>query len=82
MELCVRNLLRSRTERLFDTDVKSIGILLSISEVLKKYDLFNYFEIWFNSSTFLKNKVPDMESRRLWSEFCSGHPTCMLHKLT
>ena len=41
-----------------------------------------YFEIWFNSSTFptydnwkaiIKNKVRDWE-RRLWLEFCSGHP--------
>ena len=43
----VRNLLRSRTESLFDKDVKSIGILPSICEALNKYDLFNYFEIWF-----------------------------------
>ena len=44
--------------------------------------MFNYFEIWFNSSTFptygnwksiVKNKVRDLESR-LWLEFCSGHP--------
>ena len=80
--LSVRNFLRSRTESLFDTDVKSIGILLSICEALNIYDLFNYFEIWFNSSTFhmygnwksiVKNKVGDMETK-LWLEFCSGHP--------
>ena len=85
----LKNLLRSRTERLFDKDVKSIGILPSICEALNKYDLFNYFQIWFNSSPFptysnwkstVKNKVRDLESR-LWLEFCSGHPTCMLHKL-
>ena len=78
----LRNLLRSRTESLFDKDVKSIGILPSICEALNKYDLFNYFEIWFNSSTFptygnwksiVKNKVRDLESS-LWLEFCSGHP--------
>ena len=49
----LRNLLRSRTESLFDKDVKSIGILPSICEALSKYDLFNYFEMWLNSSTFL-----------------------------
>ena len=68
----VRNLLRSRTESLFDTDVKSIGILPSICEALNKYDFFDNFEIWFNSSTFptygnwkstVKSKVRDMESR-------------------
>ena len=77
----VRNLLRNRTESLSDTDVKSIGILPSICEALNKYDLFNYFRIWFNSSTFpmygnwksiVKSKVRYMESR-LWLEFCSGH---------
>ena len=77
----IRNLLRSRTGSLFDKDVKSIGILPSICEALNKYDLFNYFEIWFNSSTFptysnwksiVRNKVRDLE--RLWLEFCSGHP--------
>ena len=77
----LRNLLRNWTESFFDKDVKSIGILPSICEALNKYDLFNYFEIWFNSSTFpaygnwksiLKNKVRGLESR-LWLEFCSGH---------
>ena len=75
----VRNLLRSRTEILFDTDVKSIGILPSICEA---YDLYNDLEIWFNSSalpkydnwkSIVKNKVPDRESG-LWLEFCSGLP--------
>ena len=45
MTLSVRNLLRSRTESLFDKDVKSIVILPNICEALNKYDLFNYFEI-------------------------------------
>ena len=76
----LRNFLRSRTESL--RDVKSIGILPSNCEALNKYDLFNYFEIWFNSSTsptygnwksVAKNKARDLESR-LWMEFCSGHP--------
>ena len=78
----LKNLLRSRIESLFYKDVKLIGILQSICEGLNKYDLFDYFEIWFNSSTFstygnwksiVKNKVRDLESR-LWLEFCSGHP--------
>ena len=82
MALSLKNLLRSRIESLFDKDVKSTGILPSICEALNKYDLFNYFEIWFNSSTFttygnwksvVKNKVRNLESR-LWLEFCSGHP--------
>ena len=82
MALSVSNLVRSRIESLFDKDINSIGILSSICEALNKYDIFNYFEIWFNSSTFatycnwksiVKNKVRDLESK-LWLEFCSGHP--------
>ena len=77
----VRNLLRGRTGSLLDKDVKSIGILPSICVTLNKYDLFNYFEIWFNGSTFptygnwkstVKNRVRDLENT-LWLEFCSGH---------
>ena len=72
MKPSVRYLLRSRTESLFDTDVKSTGILLNICEALNKYDLFNHFEIWFNSSTFptygnwksiVKNELRDMVSK-------------------
>ena len=82
MASSVRNLLRNWTENFFDKNVKSIGILPSICKALNKYDLFNYFEIWFNSSTFptygnwksiVKDKVRDLESR-VWLEFCSGHP--------
>ena len=78
----LRKLQRSRTDSLFDKDIESIGILPSICEALNKYELFSCFEIWFNSSTFptygnwksiVKNKVRDLE-RRLWLEFCSGHP--------
>ena len=76
----VRNLLRRRTESLYDKDVKSIGILPSICKALNKYDLLNHLEIWFISSTFptygnwksIVKKVRDLESR-LWLEFSSGH---------
>ena len=30
----------------------SVGVMLSISEVLVKHDLFQYFELWFNKFTF------------------------------
>ena len=82
----VTNLLKSRTESLFDKDVKSIGNLPSICAALNKYDFFNCFGIWFNSSTFptygnwksiVKNKVRDLESK-LWLEFCSDHPNMLV----
>ena len=68
------NLLRSRTESLLHKDVKSIGILPSICEAFDKYDLFKYFEIWFNSSTFSTHgNWKSIVKSRLWLEFCSGH---------
>ena len=81
----VRNFLRSRTESLFGKDVKSIGILPSICEALNKYDLFNYFEIWFNSSTFptygnwkslSKMKFVTGRVSRGWNLFWSSKHTC------
>ena len=41
----VRNLFQCRTESYFDTNVTSAGVLLSVSEVLVKYDLFHHFEL-------------------------------------
>ena len=90
--LSVRNLLRSRTESLFDTDVKSIGILPSICEALSKYDLFDYFGIWFISSSFHTYETTGSQLSNIkfgtwrvdcgWNSvlFCSGHPN-MLHQL-
>ena len=52
MASTVRNLFESRAKSYFDTNITYIGIMLSISEMLVKYDLFQYFESWFNNSTF------------------------------
>ena len=40
----VRNLFESTTESFFNMNITSIGVMLSISEGLVKYDLFQYFE--------------------------------------
>ena len=40
----VRNLFESRAESFFDTHMTSNDIMLGISEVLVKLDLFQYFE--------------------------------------
>ena len=48
----VRNLFESRAESYFDTNIISVVVMLSINEVLVKYDLFQYFESWFINSTF------------------------------
>ena len=48
----VRNLFESRTESYCDTIITFTGVMLSISEVPVKYDLFQYFESLFNTSSF------------------------------
>ena len=76
----LRNLFESRTESYFDTTVTSDGVMLSINEV--KYDLFQYFESWFNDSTFptytdmkriVRYKIHFFEGDAC-SQFCHSHP--------
>ena len=78
----VRNLFESRAESHFDTNITSIGVKLSISEVLVKYDLFQYFESCFNNSTFptytdwkiiVRDRIQYVE-RDARSQFCDAHP--------
>ena len=78
----LRNLFESRTESYFDTTITSVSVMLSISEVLVKYDLFQYFESWFNDSTFptytdgkriVRDKIQVFE-RDAWSQFCNSYP--------
>ena len=56
--------------------------MLSISEVLVRYDLFQYFESWFNDSTFptytdwkriVRDKIQVFEGD-VWPQFYSPHP--------
>ena len=77
----VRNLFNSRTESYFDTTITPVGVMLSISDVLVKYDLFQYFESWFNDSTFptytdwkriVRYKIQVFEGDAL-SQFCNSH---------
>ena len=78
----VRNLFKSRTESYFDTTITSVSVILSISDVLVKFDLFQYFESWFNASTFptytdwkriVRYKIQVFEGDA-WSQFCNSHP--------
>ena len=57
--------------------------MLSISEMLLKYDLFQYFESWFNNSTHfqpfqIEKELSEVRSKSLrgdaWSQFCHSHP--------
>ena len=49
-----KNLFDSRTKSFFDidSDISSLGVLPSIAESLKRFDLFYYFETWYNNSIF------------------------------
>ena len=76
----VRNLFQCRAESYFDTNVTSVRVLLSISEVLAKYDLFHNFESWYNSSTFpsyenwkriLRDRIQVFENDA-WLQFCNS----------
>ena len=48
----IKDLFDSRTKSFFDSDISSLGILSSIAESLEKFDLFYYFETWYNNSIF------------------------------
>ena len=48
----VNNLFRNRAESYFDSNVSSTGVLPNICEALRKYGLFDYFKLWFETSVF------------------------------
>ena len=77
----IKNLSGSRTKSYFDSDISSLGILPSIAKSLKKFDLFNYFETWYNNSIFptypnWKNIVRDNIfhfEKSSWHSYCDSH---------
>ena len=77
-EICSKVELRPK----FEANITSVGVMLSISEVLIKYNLFQYFESWFNNSTsptyadwkrIVRDKIQVFE-RDVWSQFCDSYP--------
>ena len=82
MSPLIKNLFDSRTKSFFDSDISSLGVLPSIAESLKKFDLFYYFETWYNSSIFpsypnWKNIVRDNIlhfEKSAWHSYCDTHP--------
>ena len=61
-------------------NITSVGVMLSISKVLVKHDLFQYFESWHNNSTFpiytnWKRIVRDnIQVFERDGRFCDSHP--------
>ena len=50
MSPAVKILFDSRTKSSFDSDITSLCVLASIVEALHKYELFDYFQNWHDSS--------------------------------
>ena len=82
MSPAVKSLFDSRTKSFFNSDITSLGVLPSVAEVLHKYELFDYFENWHDSSAFptytiwkkiVRDKIFDFE-RHAWDSFCESHP--------
>ena len=49
MTLTLRSLFELQSESLFDANITFLGILPSICEALQKFDLFHYFDEWFQN---------------------------------
>ena len=82
MSPAVKSLFDSRTKSFFNSDIPSLGVLPSIAELLHRYELFDYFENWHDSSTFrtytrwkkiVGDKIFDFE-RHAWDSFRESHP--------
>ena len=77
-----KNLFDCRTKSFFDADISSLGMLPSTAELVKKFDLFYYFETWSNNSIFptnpnLKNIVRDNIlhfENSAWHSYCDTNP--------
>ena len=77
-----KNLFDCRTKSFFDSDISSLGMLPSTAELVKKFDIFYYFETWCNNSIFptnpnWKNIVRDNIlhfEKSAWHSYCGTHP--------
>ena len=78
----LQSLFELRSKSLFDANIISVGVLPSICEILHKFDLFLYFDEWFQYSVFptytswkliVKRKITDYEDDA-WLSFVNDHP--------
>ena len=81
MAPAIRILFESGNKSCFDANVISASVMLSISEVIVRYNLFHDFESLYNNSTFpsyqnwkkiVRDKILAFESET-WSQFCEAH---------
>ena len=82
MATVVKNLFRSRAESYFDSNISSTDVLPNICEALRKYSLFDYFKLWFETSVFpvyswwkatVRRKVFENQNE-IWSDFRLKRP--------
>ena len=82
MTPALQRLFELRSKSLFDANIISLGVLPSICEALHKFDLFLYFDEWFQYSIFptytswkqiVKRKIKDYEENA-WLSFVNDHP--------
>ena len=52
MPAIVKGLFQCRVDDFFNSSLTSIGVLLSICDALRKYDLFHYLQFWHRDSSF------------------------------
>ena len=84
MTPALQSLFELRSKSLFDANIISLGVLRSISQALHKFDLFLYFDEWFQNLIFptytsrswkliVKGRIKDYEENA-WLSFVSDHP--------
>ena len=78
----VKSLFLTRVESYFSSNYPSTGVLSSICDALRKYDLLQFLESWHSLSIFpsytewksiVKSRIRMHESD-IWDEYCIKHP--------
>ena len=82
MTPALQSLIELQSKSLFDANIISLGVSPCICEALHKFDLFLYFDDWFQNSIFptytswkliVKRKIKEYEENA-WLSFVSDHP--------